>query len=131
MNRAYNPYMIILFGPTAVGKTELALALASEISAEIVNMDVGQLYTPLSIGTAKPPWKTSSVLHHLFDVINEPKNCTVAEYRDLLIGTLHTIWARGNVPLLVGGSAFYLRSVLFPVQTIISSPVITESIDAT
>ena len=75
---------------------------------------MGQLYTPLSIGTAKPNWQSESVLHHLFDVINEPLSCTVIEYRQMLIPVLNDIWSRGKLPIIVGGSGFYIQSIFYP-----------------
>jgi len=106
--------MIIVYGPTGVGKSELALTLARSIHAEIINMDVGQLYTPFSIGTAKPDWRNESVPHHLFDVINEPRNFTVMEYREALFTLVQEIRDRGAMPILVGGSGFYIKSLFFP-----------------
>lgn len=110
------PFVIIIYGPTGVGKTDIACAIASRIPAEIVNMDVGQFYTPLSIGTAKPDWRNESVPHHLFDIINEPSSITVAHYHTLLANTIKDISGRGNIPILVGGSGFYLYSLLFPLK---------------
>lgn len=108
------PFMLIIYGPTGVGKTDVAFSIARDVPIEIVNMDVGQFYTPLSIGTAKPDWKNSSVPHHLFDIVDNPAHCTIAEYRTLLYQKVNEIIARGNLPVLVGGSGFYLRSLLFP-----------------
>jgi len=105
--------MLIIYGPTGVGKTDLALAIAQATPAEIINMDAGQFYTPLSIGTAKPEWKDNPVAHHLFDIINSPINYSVAEYRTILYETVKEIHSRGNIPILVGGSGFYLHSLLF------------------
>ena len=113
-NRLNRPFVLILYGPTGVGKTDVALSIALSIPAEIINMDMGQFYTPLSIGTAKPDWKNSPIPHHLFDVIDTPINYTVAEYRALLYKTVHEVIERGNLPILVGGSGFYLHSLLFP-----------------
>lgn len=110
------PFMLIIYGPTGVGKTDMALAIAEQIPAEIINMDMGQFYTPLSIGTAKPDWIHSPIPHHLFDIINTPINYTVAEYRTLLYKTINEIIQKGKLPILVGGSGFYLRSLLFPPQ---------------
>ena len=115
------PFVFIVYGPTGVGKTDIACAIASRISAEIVNMDVGQFYTPLSIGTAKPDWRNEPVPHHLFDIINEPSSMSVTEYRALLDGTIKDIIKRGNIPILVGGSGFYLHSLLFPLKESLSS----------
>lgn len=119
-----NPYLflgiivrnciIILFGPTAVGKTDFADRLALRFPAEIVNADMGQMYTPLTIGTAKPDWRKSAIPQHLFDIINEPRLISVAEYRDRAMRVMAAIWERKNVPILVGGSGFYLQSLFFP-----------------
>jgi len=108
--------MLIIYGPTGVGKTDMALAIAASVPAEIINMDMGQFYTPLSIGTAKPDWQNNSVPHHLFDIVDTPINYTVSEYRTLLYKTVEEVTQRGNLPILVGGSGFYLHSLLFPPQ---------------
>jgi tRNA dimethylallyltransferase len=106
---------VVLFGPTAVGKTDFSLELARKINAEIINMDTGQFYEPFSIGTAKPDWKNSDVMHHLFDVLTDPRNYTVVEYAFRVKQLFCNIWSRGKIPLLVGGSGFYLYNLLFPV----------------
>lgn len=108
--------IIIIYGPTGVGKTDCALALAERVGGEIINMDMGALYTPLTIGTAKPDWRSEAIPHHLFDVIDSPRQVTVFEYRALLIPILESLWQRGKVPILVGGSGFYLKSLFFPPQ---------------
>lgn len=97
-----------------MGKTRFAELLAAQLPSEIINADMGQLYTPLTIGTAKPDWRNSPIPQHLFDVINEPRLITVTEYRDRVITSLEAIWARKNIPILVGGSGFYLQSLFFP-----------------
>jgi tRNA dimethylallyltransferase len=108
------PRFIIIVGPTAVGKTDIAVALSSDLPIEIINADVGQLYTPLTIGTAKPDWQAQPVPHHLFDVCSAPENFTVLQFRIRVMATMREIWQRGNMPVLVGGSGFYLKSLLFP-----------------
>ena len=110
------PFMLVIYGPTGVGKTDFALAIAKHIPAEIINMDVGQFYTPLSIGTAKPDWQHSSIPHHFFDIIDTPTNYTVTEYRSLLYAKVKEIRDRGRLPILVGGSGFYLHALLFLLQ---------------
>lgn len=109
-----HPYFIAIFGPTAVGKTDLAIQLAQKFSAHIINMDVGQFYTPLTIGTAKPDWRSMPVPHHLFDVVDQPVNITVAHYREMVMSLMHELWGQGTLPILVGGSGFYLKSLFFP-----------------
>lgn len=108
------PVIIFLYGPTGVGKTAFSDHLARHLPIEIVNMDVGQFYSPFSIGTAKPAWQHSPTRHHLFDILNEPRSLTVTQYRNMIIQTIDEIRSRGNIPVVVGGSGFYLYSLLFP-----------------
>ncbi len=111
--------LFLLFsGPTAVGKSDFVNRLtdqAPELFA-IINGDMGQLYTPLSIGTAKPDWKNQAVAHYLFDVIEKPHNYTVSEYRQAVVQCLEKVWSAGKIPIIVGGSGFYLKSLFFPPQ---------------
>lgn len=109
-------FTIYIYGPTAVGKTEFVDLLANELPSEIVNCDMGQLYVPLTIGTAKPDWRSASVPHRLFDVIDEPRSITVVEYRAMLMREIQRIHDAGKIPLVVGGSSFYVRSVFYPPQ---------------
>jgi len=106
--------MIIVTGPTGIGKTDYALALAAHVSGEIVNVDVGQCYTPLTIGTAKPNLPTQVITHHLFDWIDFPVSCTVVDFLARVRVCVQEIYARGNIPILVGGSSFYVYSLFFP-----------------
>jgi tRNA dimethylallyltransferase len=106
--------IIFIYGPTGVGKSDYAVSLAETFPIEIVNCDVGQFYTPLSIGTAKPAWKKEKVPHHLFDVLNEPRDYTVVEYKKALLALWEEIWSRGAIPVVVGGSGFYIKSLFFP-----------------
>lgn len=107
---------LVIYGPTGVGKTDLSLQIGQHIPVEIINMDVGQFYMPLSIGTAKPDWKSSIIPHHLFDVLDSPVHLNVVSYRQRVESMMCNIWDSGKIPLLVGGSGFYLRSLLFPLQ---------------
>ncbi len=127
MQKLKTPFVFILFGPTGVGKSDLAQKIAQSVPAEIVNMDVGSFYTPLTIGTAKPDLQSSTVAHHLFNVLDEPKNFTVVEYRELLLKTLENIWQRGKMPIVVGGSAFYLKSIFFPPEMDSAVPAFEHS----
>lgn len=116
------PHMLIIFGPTGVGKSDLAEQIANHIPSEIINMDVGQLYVPLTIGTAKPDWRTSSIPHHLFDEVDKPVDYSVALYRARVIERMQLIWNNGKLPILVGGSGFYLKSLLFPPTVPVIAP---------
>lgn len=106
--------MIILYGPTGVGKSELAILLAQNLPTEIINMDVGQFYAPLTIGTAKPAWRSSTTPHYMFDILNTPINYTIVQYRTAFLQLISEIRSRNKIPLVVGGSGFYLKSLLFP-----------------
>lgn len=105
---------IVITGPTAVGKTDIAYALQQHYPIEIINADVGQMYTPLTIGTAKPDVGHLGIAHHLFNCLNEPTSLTVTEYRRKLVQVLDEVWQRKRMPVVVGGSGFYIRSIFFP-----------------
>lgn len=111
---SYN-YCIIITGPTAVGKTDASLEIAQRCQGEIINGDMGQCYAPIAIGTAKPAWKDAAIKHHLFDVLETPRSYNVVEYRALVAQTVQDILSRGKTPIIVGGSGFYLRSLLFSI----------------
>jgi tRNA dimethylallyltransferase len=106
--------VLIITGPTGVGKTDFVDKVANCLPTEIVNLDLGQFYEPFGIGTAKPDWKSQAVPHHLFDLIKTPHNYTVFQYRTIVIEKIKEIWAREKLPILVGGSGFYLLSLFFP-----------------
>lgn len=114
-NTQHRP-IVFIYGPTASGKTDFASSLAELMPAEIINMDSAQCYTPLTIGTAKPDWDSTSYLQHMFDCVNEPKTLTVHTYRAMVLPLIKEVRSRGNVPIFVGGSGFYLKSLLFPPQ---------------
>jgi len=108
--------ILYIVGPTAAGKTSYAEHLATLIPAEIINMDIGQLYRPLSIGTAKPVLASYTVPHHLFDIFDTPQSLTVVAYAHMLQAIIPHVHERGNYAMVVGGSAFYLTSLFFPLQ---------------
>ncbi len=107
-----NPLIAIL-GPTAVGKSSLAIKLAQEFRGEIVSADSRQVYRGMDIGTAKPTRQDQALVpHHLIDLVSTHENFTLAQYQHLAYQTIAAIHARGNVPFLVGGSGLYVRAVL-------------------
>lgn len=117
MDHTLNRSIIILTGPTGVGKSALAEQLALQHHGAIINADMGQMYIPLSIGTAKPEWHNSVVPHFLFDIIDTPRYFSVAQYRTLLFDTIEHVTKKGLLPIVVGGSLFYLKSLFFPPQS--------------
>jgi tRNA dimethylallyltransferase len=105
--------VIAVVGPTATGKSDLAVALAHRLDAEIINADSMQLYAGMDIGTAKlTPAERRGVEHHLLGIWPIPKSAAVAEYQVLARLAIAAIHDRGRVPILVGGSGLYLRGAL-------------------
>jgi len=102
-----------LVGPTASGKTTIALDLAERFGAEIVCVDSMTVYRGMDIGTAKPtPEQRARVPHHLLDVADPAETFTVARFQQLARAAIHDIRARGRVPLLAGGSGLYFRAAV-------------------
>lgn len=106
-------YTICVLGQTGVGKTESAEVIAHYVGGEILNMDIGQMYTKIGIGTAKPNWKANELPHHLFDILDAPIDYSVVAYRKKVLDIVQAIHARGKSAVLVGGSLFYFQSLLF------------------
>jgi len=107
------PPVVAIVGPTAVGKTELALRLAHSFHLEVVSADSRQIYRGMDIGTAKPgPAERSRVPHHLVDVLEPDRTLTLAEYQELACAAIDDIFARGKLPLIVGGTGLYVRAVI-------------------
>jgi tRNA dimethylallyltransferase len=107
------PDVVAVVGPTATGKSDLAVAVAERLDGEIVNADSMQLYIGMDIGTAKLPIDARrGVPHHLLDVWPIRKSAAVAEYQQLAREAIAEIRTRGRMPILVGGSGLYLRGAL-------------------
>lgn len=107
------PPLLALVGPTASGKTALAIALAEALGGEIVGADSRQIYRGLDIGTAKPsPAERARVPHHLLDMIAPDEPYTLADYQRDALAAIAAIQARGRLPLLVGGTGLYVRAVV-------------------
>jgi tRNA dimethylallyltransferase len=106
--------VVAVVGPTASGKSSLAVRLAQQLGdAEVVNVDSMQLYRGMDIGTAKPTADERSVVpHHLFDVLDVTDTASVAEFQQQARTVIADCHARGVTPVLVGGSALYVRAVL-------------------
>jgi tRNA dimethylallyltransferase len=105
--------VLAIVGPTATGKSELAVALAQRLNGEVINADSMQLYVGMDIGTAKlTPDERRGVPHHLLDVWSVTKSAAVAEYQRLARDRIADVASRGALPILVGGSGLYLRGAL-------------------
>jgi tRNA dimethylallyltransferase len=106
------PKIVIVLGPTAVGKTELALAVAPKVNAEIVNADSQQVYRYLDIGTGKPSKpERERVRHHLIDVVNPDEDFNAARHRQLAAASIDEIHKRGAKVLVSGGTGLYLKAL--------------------
>jgi tRNA dimethylallyltransferase len=107
------PPVIAVVGPTATGKTALAVALARRLGGEVINADSMQLYRGMDIGTAKPGLEErGGVPHHLLDLWHVRQAASVAEYRQRARAEIDRLRKAGTLPLLVGGSGLYVRAVL-------------------
>ncbi|HZY77123.1 MAG TPA: tRNA (adenosine(37)-N6)-dimethylallyltransferase MiaA [Jatrophihabitantaceae bacterium] len=105
--------VVAVVGPTATGKSDLAVAIARRLGGEVVNADSMQLYEGMDIGTAKlPPSERGGIVHHLLDVWPITKSASVSEYQSMARATIADIHGRGRVPVLVGGSGLYVRGAL-------------------
>lgn len=130
------PKILVIVGPTASGKTTLAIKLAKKLGGEIVSADSRQVYRGMDIGTAKPPFSPASkragaktsvprgdsrrgttyisegIPHHLIDIKNPDEDYAVAEYKRDAIKTIQDILLRGKLPILVGGTGLYVKAVI-------------------
>ncbi|MCK8825026.1 tRNA (adenosine(37)-N6)-dimethylallyltransferase MiaA [Fuchsiella alkaliacetigena] len=105
--------LIVLLGTTAVGKTELSLELAKELDAEIISGDSMQVYKGMDIGTAKlAPEKREKIPHHMLDILSPEEEFSVADFQARVDELIPEIIERGKVPLLVGGTALYLKALI-------------------
>ena len=106
------PPLAAIVGPTASGKSELALALAMRLPVEIVGADSRQVYRGMDIGTAKPSAaERASVPHHLIDLVAPDESFTLADWLAAARAVVPEIWSRGHLPLLVGGTGLYVSAL--------------------
>ncbi|MDR2042902.1 MAG: tRNA (adenosine(37)-N6)-dimethylallyltransferase MiaA [Clostridium sp.] len=109
--------LVVLAGPTAVGKTGLSVALAKRINAEIVSADSMQVYRRMDIGSAKiSPEEMQGVAHHLIDILEPWEDFNVTLFQQKCKETLPGIYARGHIPLLTGGTGFYIQALLYDID---------------
>lgn len=108
-----NPPLIAIFGPTASGKSALALAIAEAFNGEIVTADSRQVYRYMDIGTDKPgPEDQRRVPHHLIDIVDPDQNYTLGLYQQDAYRTIDNILSRGRLPILAGGTPLYVNAVI-------------------
>ena len=121
---------IIICGATATGKSDLAVALAQEIGAEIVNADSMQVYEGMDIGTAKLSEKDrGGITHHLLDVLKVNEDSTVAWYQELARATIDEIHGRGRDVIIVGGTGLYIKAIVDDLNFPDTDPVIRSRLE--
>lgn len=119
------PKLIVILGPTASGKTDLSIALASKFNGEIICADSRQIYKKMTIGTDKVPGRWSGhpqtkekvfiykkIPHYLIDFVDPGEDFSLAQFKQATIGRINEIWQRGKLPLLVGGTGLYIHAVV-------------------
>ena len=106
------PRLVIILGPTGVGKSEVTMDVALEIGGEIINADSQQVYRLMDIGTGKPgPDQTRKVPHHLIDVIEPDGEFNAALFRQLAVECAQQIWSRGKRVIVCGGTGLYIKAL--------------------
>ena len=105
--------LLVLAGPTAAGKSALAMRLAPLLETDIISADSAQVYRGLDIGTAKPTAEEQRLVrHHLIDLVDPDEDYSVADYQRDARRVIKELWSRGRLPFLVGGTGLYLQAVI-------------------
>lgn len=116
MNKLKKP-LIILTGPTAVGKTELSIQLAKAVNGEIISADSMQVYKEMNIGSAKiQPEEMKGVPHYLVDEIEPEEEFNVVRFQTMAKNAMKTIYQKGKIPVIVGGTGFYIQALLYDID---------------
>lgn len=109
--------LLILTGPTAVGKTSLSIDLAKSIGGEIISADSMQVYKYMDIGSAKiMPEEMEGIPHHLIDVLEPRQEFNVFRFQEMAKEAIEEIYCRGHVPIVVGGTGFYIQALLYDID---------------
>ena len=109
--------IIIILGPTAVGKTEISINLARQLNGEIISADSMQVYRYMDIGTAKPSLEErQGIPHHLLDVVYPDESFNVSLYKDLAVNKIRDIYRRDRIPIVAGGTGLYVNSLIYPLD---------------
>ncbi len=104
--------IIILLGPTGVGKTEASLLLAKHLVTEIISADSMQIYKGMDIGTAKPSLKQrTEIKHHMIDIVSPSESYSVGRYVKDVVPVIETLYSKGKIPLIVGGTGLYIKAM--------------------
>lgn len=111
------PPLVILTGPTAVGKSELSIELAKRIGGEIISADSMQVYRRMDIGSAKiMPEEMGGIPHYLIDVLEPTEEFNVVTFQNMAKDAIGKIYTRGHIPIVVGGTGFYIQALLYDID---------------
>ena len=117
MNEIKQPAIVILTGPTAVGKTDLSVGLAKRIGGEIISADSMQVYRHMDIGSAKiTPMQMGGVAHHLIDILEPTEEFNVVLFQQSAKRAMDGIYERGHIPIITGGTGFYIQALLYDID---------------
>ncbi|MCB5575688.1 tRNA (adenosine(37)-N6)-dimethylallyltransferase MiaA [[Ruminococcus] gnavus] len=109
--------LIILTGPTAVGKTKASIGLAKAVDGEIISADSMQVYRHMDIGSAKiKPEEMEGIPHHLIDVLEPDDEFHVVKFQQFAKKAMREIWERGHIPIVTGGTGFYIQALLYDID---------------
>lgn len=109
--------LVILTGPTAVGKTKASIGLAKAIGGEIISADSMQIYKHMDIGSAKiRPWEMDGVNHYLVDELEPWEEFHVVRFQQMAKAAMEQIYANGHIPIVVGGTGFYIQALLYDID---------------
>lgn len=109
--------LIILTGPTAVGKTSLSIKLAQAVNGEIISADCMQVYKHMDVGTAKVTKEEMlDIPHHMIDVIEPDEEFHVVKFKEMVLQCMDEIYAKGKVPIICGGTGFYIQAILYDIE---------------
>ena len=130
MTEEIKPLLVVIVGPTAVGKTALALQICKKFNGEIISADSRQFYKELNIGTAKPTQQElTEIPHHFIDMLDISENYTAGKFENDSIRVIEDIQQRRKLPVMVGGSGLYIKAVLEGLDSLPSNPNLREEIE--
>lgn len=109
--------LVIIAGPTAVGKTDISIAIAKRINGEIISADSMQVYKNMNIGTAKiKKEEMQGITHYLIDILDVKDEFNITIFQELAKKAIDEIYAKGKIPILVGGTGFYIQALLYDIE---------------
>lgn len=117
--------LLVIAGPTASGKSYVAVELALKLDGEVISADSMQVYKYMDIGTAKVDEATRSrVPHHMLDIVEPHEDYSLAEYKEQATAVIHEVWQRGKVPIMAGGTGLYIRAITdnYPLEQLPHDP---------